>query len=545
MEFIEFARICERIEPVSGRLEIVGILSSALGDLTDEELPVFVRFVMGKIFPDWSPKKLGIGPNHLYEATAYVIGKHRDVVVQTVNRTGDAGTAIEELLASKEQTTFFSQTLTLAEVYSDCEEIALAEGKQSQRQKILVIRKLLASARPLEGRYLARLVLGELRIGVGEGTVRDALAEAFGVDSRLVEHAHQALNDLGEVALLARRGEDALGDVHIRTFRPVRMMLAQQGSIDAMVAEHGEVGAEYKYDGSRIQLHKEGDRCRIYSRRLEDVTVGLPDIEEILTGAITHDVIIDGEVYAVRDGRPLPFQYVIRRFRRKHDVDIAREEIELVPRIFDILYCDGETLIDRPLRERRAILEEVLEDRYLAQQLRSADPEELGTFYQQALDDGQEGIMIKVLSSRYTPGVRGKAWVKIKPEVDTLDLVVVGAEWGEGRRAHLFGSFLVACLHQGELLPVGKVATGFSDEQLQDLYRRLKETVISRSGKTVSLEPALVFEVGYSEIQTSPNYKSGYALRFPRLVRIRDDKGVDEANTLETVEQRYREQGEG
>ncbi|MHC1626869.1 MAG: ATP-dependent DNA ligase [Methanoculleaceae archaeon] len=542
MLFIEFARLCEQLEGLSGRLEMIDLLSQALRDLSEEELPLFVRFVMGKVFPDWSQKKLGIGPNHLYEAAAYVIGTKKEKVVEAVNRIGDPGGALEELLKRKEQTTFFREDLTLSDVYRDCEEIASAEGRKSQRRKILIIRRILANARPLEGRYFARLVLGELRIGIGEGNVRDALSKAFGVESQLLEHAHQALNDLGEVAVLARRGSAALQKVEIKLFRPVRMMLAQQGSIDEMVAEHGLVFAEFKYDGSRIQLHKKGDTSRIFSRRLEDVTVGLPDIAERLAGAITGDVIIDGEVIAIRNGRPLPFQYVIRRFRRKHDVETAREEIELVPRIFDILYLNGETLIDRPLHERREILEKVVDGRYLARQFRSGNAAELEEFYHRALDDGHEGIMIKVPASRYTPGVRGKAWVKIKPEVDTLDLVVIGAEWGEGRRAHLFGSFLVACLHQGDFLPVGKVATGFSDEQLQEVYSQLKDTVISTSGKSVNLEPTLVFEVGFSEIQTSPNYRSGYALRFPRLVRIRYDKGIDEADTLESVEIRYRSQ---
>ena len=249
-------------------------------------------------------------------------------------------------------------------------------------------------------------------------------------------------------------------------------------------------------------------------------------------------MILDGEVIAVKDGMPRPFQFVLRRFRRKYEVASYIEEIELVPHVFDILYLDGRMLIDLPFAERRKNLETALRA-YIAPQLQGDDVGALEGFYQKALDEGHEGIMIKDLSSRYSPGVRGKNWVKIKPEVDTLDLAVIGAEWGEGRRAHFFGSYLLACLDQGLLLPVGKVATGISDEALAELHDLFKEMVISEAGKEVTFEPSIVFEVGYSELQKSPNYESGFALRFPRFVRVRADKGIDEIDTLEGIKKRF------
>jgi DNA ligase-1 len=538
MRFIDFSAYCERLEAMSGRLETIDLVSEMLAPLSEEELPIVVRFVTGRIFPDWSPLKVGIGPNLLYEAVAYVVGKKKVAVVEEINRTGDAGKAIEHLIATKEQTSFFRTELETTEVYGEFEQIALTEGKGSQREKLLSLRKLFGNASPLEARYLARLILEELRIGVGEGNVRDAIAGAFHVDSGLVEHAYQAINDLGEVAMLAKKGEKALQEVTIQLFRPVKMMLAQQGTLMEMVQDYGEVAAEFKYDGSRFQFHKQGSTCRIYSRKLEDVTGALPDIVRKLLPVVTGDVILDGEVIAVKEGKPRPFQFVLRRFRRKYEVSSYAEEIELVPHVFDILYHDGKSLIDEPFRKRRAHLEETL-SAFIAPQLRSDALESLEAFYAQALDAGHEGIMVKDLESRYTPGVRGKSWVKIKPEVDTLDLAVVGAEWGEGRRAHFFGSFLLACQEKGKLLPVGKVATGINDETLAMLYDLFKDLVISHSGKEVSFEPSVVFEVGYSEIQQSPNYESGYALRFPRFVRVRDDKRVDEIDTLESIRQRY------
>ena len=538
MRFIDFSRICERLEGQSGRLEMIETVSQQLPSLTETELPLFVRFVMGKIFPDWSPQKIGIGPSLLYESVAYVAGKNKSAVIDLINRTGDAGRAVEELLANKEQKSFFIEPLDLEEVNEDFTTLASIEGMRSQREKVKILRRLFANAQPLEGRYLTRLILGELRIGIGEGNVRDAVARAFDIPPELVEHAHQATNDLGQVALLARQGEKALKEVQIRPFRPVKMMLAQQGTIAEMITEHGDVIAEYKYDGSRIQFHRVGDECHIYSRKLEEVTGAIPDIVELLMDATSHDVILDGEVMAVKGDRPLPFQYVLRRFRRKHDVSLHVEEIRLVPRVFDILYFNGTTLIDRSLTERRSYLERALSD-HLAPQVVSRDPAVLDTFYQSALSEGHEGIMLKAPGSPYTPGVRGKLWVKIKPEVDTVDLAVIGAEWGEGKRAHIFGSFLLACQDQGELIPVSRVATGFSDENLQEIFDLVKDSVISRSGKSVRFEPELVFEVGYAEIQKSPNYEGGYALRFPRFIRIRDDKSVDQVETLDQIRDRY------
>jgi DNA ligase-1 len=538
MDFIDFARICERLEGTSGRLEMIGIISQVLPTLGDDELPIFIRFVMGRIFPDWSPEKLGIGPSLLYEGVAYVAGKHKEDVVSAVNQTGDVGKAVEELLGNKEQTSFFSEDLTLQDVHRDLTAIAVTSGTKSQREKLRLVRKLFTNARPIEGRYLARIMLEDLRIGVGEGNVREAIARAFLVNPALVEHAFQALNDLGQVALLAKAGEALLRNVSIELFHPVRMMLAQQGTIEGAIADNGPVAAEYKYDGSRFQFHKSGENYRMYSRKLEDVTDALPDITELLLKATDHDLIIDGEAVAMKDGRPMPFQSVLRRFRRKYGIDSMREEIKMIPNVFDILMLDGETLIDLPLTERREKLETVMRD-HVAPQVVSGDPSIINRMYQDALMAGHEGLMLKVPGSHYTPGVRGKNWIKIKPKVDTLDLAVIGADWGEGKRAHLFGSFLLACQDQGELIPLSKVATGFSDEQLQEIYVLLKDRVISQEGKLVRFEPGMVFEVGYSEIQVSPNYESGFALRFPRFVRLRDDKSVDEIETLDGIRDRY------
>ena len=381
MQFSEFASICNRIEATPSRLATADILAEEFPRLTEEELPVFVRFMRGKLFPDWSSEKLGFGPNLLYDALAYVIGKKRGYVVSEMNNSGDVGKVVESLLEKREQTMFFSEELDLLDVNNRFLQMANSSGRRSQQERLRSAQYLLSNASPLEGRYLARLMLEEMRIGVGEGVVKDAVSKAFGVPSEVVEHAHQALNDLGEVACLAKSDPKRLSDLKITAFRPVKMMLAQQGSIASMVETHGKVAAENKYDGSRFQFHKSGGRCAIYSRRLDEMTASLPDVVEMLDAATTHDVIIDGEVIAIMNGKPMPFQTILRRIRRKHGVQDAQDAVTLLPWVFDILAADGETLIDLSFQERRKVLESVMTE-YVASQIVSDSVDEIEAYYQ-------------------------------------------------------------------------------------------------------------------------------------------------------------------
>ena len=539
MRFLEFAEICQKIEQMSSRLAMADALAEVFPSIPDDELQIFVRFSRGRLFPDWSAEKLMFGPSLLYEALAYVIGKKREYVVSAINASGDTGSVVEELLAKREQTTFFSEELELMDVWNRFMAMAKTQGRKSQQERMRTAQYLFSNASPLEGRYLSRLMLEEMRIGVGEGVIKDAISKAFSIPPDIIEHAHQALNDLGEVALLAKTNPEKLLETHITPFKPVKMMLAQAGSIKGMLETHGSLAAENKYDGSRFQFHKVGNKAAIYSRKLEEMTHSLPDVVSKLSAATTHDVIIDGEVIAILNGKPMPFQTVLRRIRRKHDIDAAQEEIELRPCVFDILFCDGETLIDLPFSKRREILTEVMSD-YVAPQIVSSSAEEIESYYHAALDAGNEGIMLKVRDAPYLPGNRGKLWIKIKPEVDTIDLAVTGAEWGEGKRAKLFGSFILACQDEnGDLLEISRVATGIDDAMLSMLYDLFKDKVVSEKGKVVSFEPDVVFEVGYAELQRSTNYMAGYALRFPRFVRLRDDKDAGEIETIESLHRRY------
>jgi DNA ligase-1 len=330
---------------------------------------------------------------------------------------------------------------------------------------------------------------------------------------------------------------------------PVRMMLAQVAEgVKEALDEMKVAAVEWKFDGSRVQVHWDGKKVTIYSRRLENVTNALPEMVEEIKKCIKPNVILDGEIIAVKDGRPMPFQHVLRRFRRKHDVGKMVEKIPLEVHFFDVLYSEGE-VIDLPLKERRKILESVIEESEkikIAVQTITDNVKKVETIYRQAVDAGHEGVMIKNPSSPYVPGKRGKHWLKLKAVMETLDLVVVGGEWGEGKRSHWLSSFELACVDTttGSLLRVGKVATGFTEEDLEEMTELFKPLIVSQEGKKVEFIPKYVFEVAYQEIQKSPKYESGYALRFPRFIRLRDDKDVDEADTIERVENLYKMQFE-
>jgi DNA ligase-1 len=427
------------------------------------------------------------------------------------------------------------------------------KGEKSQKKKIKMLIDLFSSATPLEARYLTRLLLGEMRLGVGEGILRDAIAKAYNVSSELVERAYMITNDFGKVALTAKKeGEEGLLKLKIKPHTPVRMMLAQVAeSVESAIKDIGEVAVEWKFDGTRVQIHYSDGKVTIFSRRLENVTHALPDVVNMVVESVESGVILDGEAVAVKDGRPLPFQNILRRFRRKHEVSKAMEKIPIIVNLFDILYCknpvyDGGETIDLPLAERRKILEAVVksgEGIRVAEQHITSSAEKVREIFEDSINAGHEGVMIKNPLSPYIPGKRGKHWLKLKEVMETLDLVVVGGEWGEGKRSHLLSSFVLACLDENQqLIPVGRVATGFTEDDLEELTELFKPEIELEEGKKVVLRPRYVFEVAYQEIQKSPKYESGYALRFPRFVRLREDKDVEEADTIERIAKLYESQ---
>jgi len=553
MEFEAFAARAAEIEAADADTTVTSLVADLLAD-AGEALPVAARFVQGRVFPAWSSRTLDVGPALCYEAIARAAGTgvSTDDVEDRVAATGDVGEAAAgfEFGGQRGLAAFGdgADPLTVTEVAGTLDDLAAAEGAGSEDRKRDALFGLFNRCSPAEARYLARLVLGEMRIGVGEGTVRDAVAAAFDVPAAAVARALQVSNDYGEVAVVARDdGEAGLAAMDLTVGRPVQAMLAQAGTVAEAVEAWDRVATEVKYDGARVMLHHDGDDVSVFSRNMEEVTGALPEVVEFAEANLDPPAIVDGEVVAVDDdGGTRPFQEVLRRFRRKHDVERMREAVPVELRAFDCLHApaagagetngdrDGEDLLDAPLTERRERLEAVLDGGLSTFEVVD-DAAAVERIERAALEAGHEGVMLKDPASAYTPGRRGKHWLKRKPDVETLDLVVTGAEWGEGRRAERLGSYLLSARADDGYAAVGKVATGVTDEQLEELHDRLEPHVRSEDGKVVDLEPAVVFEVGYEEIQSSPTYEAGYALRFPRFVAVREDKSPEDADTVERV----------
>ncbi|MFB6096395.1 MAG: ATP-dependent DNA ligase LigA [Haloferacaceae archaeon] len=591
MDFAEFAARADEIEAEEADLETVSLVRDLLL-AAGEDLPIVARFVQGRVFPAWDSTTLDVGPSLCYEAIARAAGPNVSAA-DVEDRLADVG-EIGEVAASYD---FGGQRglaafgggsgsgdaegsgLTVAETFAELTTLATAAGSGSQDRKLDVLFGLFNRTDPTEARYLARIVLSEMRIGVGEGTVRDAVAEAFDAPVEAVERALQVTNDYGRVAEIARdEGVEGLDAVDLQVGRPVQAMLAQAGTVTDALEEWESAAVETKYDGARVQVHHDPDgidaperiavdapertatptraagggpdaearTTALFSRNMEDVTAALPEVVEFVEKTVSTPAILDGEVVAVDDaGDPLPFQAVLRRIRRKHDVDRVREEVTVELRAFDCLHAGGEDLLTAPLTERHGRLAAVVDDEAsVSDLLLSAAPDEIAAVEEAALEAGHEGIMLKDPDAAYSPGKRGKNWLKRKPDVETLDLVVTGAEWGEGRRANFLGTFLLSARVEGggqsqedaDFVTLGKVATGITDEKLAELTDLLEPHVRREDGREVDIEPAVVFEVGYEEIQASPTYSSGYALRFPRFVAVREDKTPDTADTLRRVE---------
>jgi DNA ligase-1 len=387
-----------------------------------------------------------------------------------------------------------------------------------------------------------------MRHGASEGIMLDGIARASSAKSRVVRRANQLWGDVGEVALVAlTQGEAGLRGATIRLFRPLKPMLAQTADdmADAFEQLKGHLALEYKLDGARVQIHRRGDQVRIYSRNLADVTASLPDVTRHVQGRMSApEAILEGEAVAVDNhGRPLPFQHLMRRFRRKHDVSATLAAVPVQLYLFDALYVQGQSLVDEPYETRWAALAEAAGGLNLVPRFLPTNPDEGAAFAEAAYRDGHEGVMAKALGSAYSPGQRGKAWLKLK-HVLSLDLVIIAAEWGYGRRHGWLSNYHLGALDagSGEYRPVGKTFKGLTDAQFQEMTGRLLALERSRKGNTVVVQPQVVVEVLFNEIQASQQYPSGFALRFARISRIRDDKPPSEADTLQTLLRLYEQQ---
>ena len=522
-QFSIVAQLCRSLEETTKRNEKIRLISEVLRKIRPEDVAYVTLFLAGKAFPEADPRVLEISYSTL----------------------SAAGRTMSQALLTEN-----TDSLTIAEIFGTLEKLAEVKGAGSKEKRLTLLGSLLNRTTPLETEYLSRMLLGEMRIGVVEGVLLDAIAEASGVSRKLVTRAHMLHGDIGDVARVAMtEGSTAVEKIGLRLFVPVKPMLAEMAEDTSQVlSEHKEGSAfEYKFDGARIQIHRKEDQVRIFSRRLTDVTDSIPEmVDYAKTKVKASEFLIEGEVVALGErGKPVPFQDLMRRFRRVHGIQDMVERIPLRLYLFDVLQSEGRTLIDFPYAERWEILASLVPAESLAPRVVTRDPGVVEDFLQSALKEGHEGLMAKSITSDYSPGARAKKWFKIKP-ADRLDVVIVAADWGSGRRVGWLSNYHLAVRDDetGEYLVVGKTFKGLTDAEFDMITKRLQALKTRESKWTVHVKPEIVVEVAHNEVQKSPRYKSGFALRFARIAKIRDDKAPEEADTIQRLRKLYEKQFE-
>jgi len=575
---VKFSRVVEsyeRIEKTTKRLEMTDLLVDLFRATPKEEVDRVVYLTQGRVFPEYLGIELGLAEKLAIRAIALATGASDAAITQAWKTSGDLGTVAEDFLTRRAQAALTTETLTVGKVYDNLKGIATTTGTGSQDRKLRLLAELLTDARPNEAKYIARIVVGKMRLGVADMTIVDALAATFTTKDQRdrVERAYNVSSDLGDVArVLANERLEGLDGIHLKLFRPIRAMLAERlETLEEIFERLGECALEYKYDGLRVQAHVSKDRIELFSRRLEHITGQFPEIVEGLRRALqAKEAIVEGEAVPVdpNTGEFLPFQEVSRRRGRKTDVDRMAKDFPVTLFVFDCLLKDGQDLTTRGYRDRRAMLDTVVkptETVRMATIKITADVKVAERFFDEALQIGCEGLMAKALDSTYDAGARGFQWIKFKKEYsaelsDTIDLVIVGAFAGRGRRAGTYGALLMAAYdaEADVFRTTCKLGTGFDDETLFALPDRMKSIrrerkparVDSKLQPDVWFDPRLVLEVRGAELTVSPVHTAaqdsvrpgaGLAIRFPRFTgRWRDDKAPEDATTVKELLEMYR-----
>ncbi len=580
MEYKKLVELYSKIEATSKRLEKTYLVSEFLKRTDIDDLPRITLLLQGRLFPQHDESKLGVSTKTVVKALNKSLGISVDAIEKEWKRTGDLGLTAENLTKKKKQSTLFQQKITIAKVFSNLRRLPKMEGTGTVGQKIGLISELLTSASPEEARYIIRTVLEDLRVGIGEGVMRDAIVWAFfdesihvnyDAENRKIEpenrelynayteatqEAYDILNDFSEVAKIAKAsGLKGLKQIEIQVGKPLKVMLYPKaaGIAEAFERVGRPAAIEFKYDGFRMQIHKSKGKVRLFTRRLDEVSDQFPEVvhyaEKLIDG---NSYILDAEAvgFDVKTKKYIAFQNISQRIKRKYDIDKISKQFPVEMNVFDIISFEGENLLKKPFKERRKIIEKIVKpDPYklvVAKQLVTSDDGEAEEFYKAALESGNEGVMFKNLDGIYKPGSRVGYGVKVKPVMESLDLVVVAAEWGEGKRSGWLTSFTLACYNPDtdEFLEMGKVGTGMKEKvelgvSFEQMTELLRPVIIKEKGRNITVKPMLVVEVNFEEIQKSPTYSSGYALRFPRVIRIRDDRSPDECSDLALVEDLY------
>jgi DNA ligase-1 len=579
MEFSLLVNAFEQMETTTSRLSLTDHLVHLLKITPSEELEKVIYLIQGKLRPDFEGIEIGLAEKMILRALAQSSGKDIASLLEIYRSTGDLGNLAKEVMAHRNQTTLSSQIMTVERVYSVLYRIARTTGPGSQESKIKLVTGIINECSPREIRYIIKFIIGSLRLGIADNTVMDALSLTFTGTKKnrvLLENAYNSSSDLGQVAkILATEGLDAVKRIKIRLFNPVRPMLAERSPTieDVFKQVKGSAAAEFKLDGERIQVHKGKGHVELFSRRLEKITGHFPDIVSIITESRLADSIFEGEVVAIdsKTSEFLPFQVLMHR-RRKHGVSEAMKNYPVYLNVFDILYYNGESKIHLQYKDRRKLIERLIDninDRriLLVPQKIVEDVGSIAKYLSKALQAGCEGIMVKQLESEYRAGARGYAWIKLKKEygsnlTDTLDLVIVGALYGRGRRVGKYGALLLAAYDpiSDTFTTTSKVGTGFTDQNLSDFHNNLEKYLLKHKHPRVDadmqmdvwFEPKIVIEIIASEITLSPIHTAGMniikenyglALRFPKFTgKVRDDKSAEDASKVEEIVSLYKQQ---
>jgi len=629
MNYDKLAKLYDVLFSVSKRLDKTLVISEFLKNVSEKDLENIILLLQGRIFPSWDKRNIGIASSLMIKAISKITGYSEKDIEKQWKKQGDLGEVTESLIQTKKQRTLsVKQDLKIKDVIETLRKIVDIEGKGTVDKKISMIANLLSNCSPTEAKYLTRIILEDLRIGLGSGGIRDSLAWAYlpkplplfkkvddlvilntmdekkslklvektkkplcyskeiekaddilKIDTKkydcveckdekiarqtlnlYVDHIQAAIdasNDIYKVALaLHKHGLKGLSDIEITTSKPIKVMLALKvNNVEEGFKAIGKPAAfEYKLDGFRMQIHKKDNEIKLFTRRLEDVSKQFPDVVDIIKDHVkAKEVILDTEIVGIdpKTKQPMPFQQISQRIKRKYDIHDLIKKLPVIVFVFDAVQYNGKSYLNEPFKERRKLIEKIVDNTknkiQVIPQIITDDEEKASAFYHKALDIGHEGVMIKMLDAPYKPGSRVGYMVKLKPIMESLDLVIVEAEYGTGKRAGWFSSFTLACYDKGKFKTIGKVGTGFKEKaseglSFEQLTKLLKPLIRKEKGRKVELEPQVVIEVDYQEIQKSPTYDSGYALRFPRLKRLRDDKGPQQCSDLNYIKKLYASQ---
>jgi DNA ligase-1 len=544
MKLSALARVYDEVSKARSDPQRVRLLAEVFRRADKQTLEAAAHFTASEVVAPQLTDKLGVGPRTVRAAVAALSRQTDEEIEGEIKRTGDVSDLVARFVKGRKD------TMTVAELWRRTNRAA-ARGED----RLKLIEDVFASTSASGAKYFTRMALNQMRIGAGLGTIIRALASAFDADAGQIERLYALTNDIGLAATKAKQGGRALERAGLALFRPYQFMNAQKmddpAEIFRMLAGK-QIIFEVKYDGARLQIHlrkrvRAKPEVKLYSRRLNEDTAAMPDVVAALSESWRGgDAIIEGEAVAFDPTlkRKLPFQSVLMRLGRVHDIEEKAREIPLVLYLFELLYDDGEDLLDVPQVERRARLAKLFRPTARVQMTEAIVTDKRSAedrFFRKALRAAQEGLVAKDPDAPYVAGQRTEHWLKIKPAFETLDVVIVGGIYGSGRRRGLLSSLIVAVRHKDEYLTVGKVGTGFSEEVLRDLTTRLELLVTSSRGHDVEIEPRIVIEVDFQDIQQTSRYRAGYALRIPRFRRERTDKSVREADTLERLTRLYKQ----